>query len=234
MPIEAIFFDIGDTLVSDLPALDDRIWTACDACGLEIDRNRLMPGLRRVEDFVLEGYADGATTDDPEVMLRTARRLLAELGVESSEDSASALVAAFVSTPFERVLHPKALSLIDVLRARGFKIGVISDWDPALPDLLAEWDLASRLDAVAVSGIVGCTKPNPALFRHALDAAGVDAAASLHVGDFYELDVAGARAAGMQAILFDAFGRRPEADCPRVATFDELVDTLLVLPSPNS
>ncbi len=56
---------------------------------------------------------------------------------------------------------------------------------------------------------------------------------SLHVGDWYELDVCGARAAGMQALLFDWPGRRPDADCPRVTTFAALADILLALPAPD-
>lgn len=230
MRIEAIFFDIGDTLVTDSPTLDGRIRHACVDCALDIDPSRLTPALRRIEDYALEAYVDGRTTDDPAVMLRTAERLLEEIGQDPGR--AAAFVDAFAAQPFERVLHPSALPLIDTLKSHGFKIGVISDWDPGLLGLLEEWDLAPRLDAVAVSAIVGCTKPDPRLFHHALAQANVDPSRALHVGDFYELDVAGARAAGMHALLYDTRSRSTTAGCARVVTFEELADFLLALDPP--
>jgi 2-haloacid dehalogenase/putative hydrolase of the HAD superfamily len=230
LAIEAIFFDIGDTLVSDSPTLEERIWAASARCGIDYDRDRLPAAIRRVEDYALEAYVDGDTTDDPAVMVRTASRLLQELG--TGQARAGDLVQAFAEIPFERVLHADALPMIDTLKGRGFKIGVVSDWDPLLPELLSGWDLMPRLDGLAVSAIVGCMKPDSRLFRHALKDAGVDAACALHVGDFYELDVAGARAAGMSALLFDWRDRVPNADCPRVTSFSGVVEYLLALPSP--
>ena len=232
MPIEAIFFDIGDTLVTDRPTLTDRIIAASDACGIAYDRDQLVAAMRRVEDYALEGYVDGATTDDSNVMLGVATRLLQEVGASVEDvNRAGELVVAFAALPFERVLHPNALPLIDTLKSRGFKIGVISDWDSALPDLLEGWGVRQRLDGLAVSEIVGCTKPNPRLFQHALAEAGVDGAVSIHVGDFYELDIAGARAAGMTGLLIDVRDRSKNADCPRVTTFDAMADYLLALPA---
>jgi len=234
MAIEAIFFDIGDTLVTDQPTLTERIIAASDICGIDYDRERLTVALRRVEDYALENYVDGATTDDPGVMVRTAARLLDEVGANAVDvERAAELVTTFATLPFERVVHPRALPLIDTLKDRGFKIGVISDWDTALPDLLEGWRIRERLDGLAVSEIVGCTKPDPRLFRHALAEAGVDASVSIHVGDFYELDVVGARAAGMQALLIDVRDRSMGVDCARVTDFNAMADYFLALPSPQ-
>ena len=67
----------------------------------------------------------------------------------------------------------------------------------------------------------------PRLFRIALEQAHADAARTIHVGDLYHIDVAGARAAGLQdAILFDAADLYPHADCPRVPSLPALVELL--------
>ena len=83
-----------------------------------------------------------------------------------------------------------------------------------------------------MSATVGCTKPDRRLFQEALRQMGVTAETALHVGDWYELDVQGARSVGMTSILFDHQQRRPDADCPRVESFDELAAFLLSLPCP--
>ncbi|MGO8670947.1 MAG: HAD family hydrolase [Capsulimonadaceae bacterium] len=227
MRLEAIFFDVGDTLLFDRPGLEERIWAACRACGLSYLQASLPGALRQAESVVLAEYTRFPADDEDLLIHVSALRLLESLGQPGT--AVGALLRALAAEPFERVLFAGALDLIDRLKARGLRIGVVSDWDAGLPELLAGLGVAERLDAMAVSALVGCRKPDPRLFEHARLAAGVDACAVLHVGDYYELDVVGARAAGMQALLFDGHGRRPDADCPRVTTFEELAERLLSL-----
>jgi putative hydrolase of the HAD superfamily len=68
----------------------------------------------------------------------------------------------------------------------------------------------------------GVEKPDPRLFQIGLERAGAQAATTLHVGDFYSIDVLGARAAGLQAVLVDSAGLYPDADCPRIRSLAEL------------
>jgi putative hydrolase of the HAD superfamily len=76
----------------------------------------------------------------------------------------------------------------------------------------------------AISGVVGVAKPDPGIFRAALDQAGVAAGACLHVGDSLDADVAGARAVGMIPVLIDRHARLPDADELRVESLAELVE----------
>jgi putative hydrolase of the HAD superfamily len=64
---------------------------------------------------------------------------------------------------------------------------------------------------VAISGTLGVAKPDPRIFKAALDEAGADPAATVHVGDQPVNDVAGALAAGITPVLIDRFGRHPGA-----------------------
>jgi putative hydrolase of the HAD superfamily len=69
---------------------------------------------------------------------------------------------------------------------------------------------------------VGFEKPDPRLFEIALEKSGADPASTIHVGDLYEVDVVGARAAGLRGVLLDERGLYEGADCPRVRSLDDL------------
>jgi putative hydrolase of the HAD superfamily len=109
---------------------------------------------------------------------------------------AEALLAALRFRPFAEV--PEVLASA---RARGVRLVVVSNWDVSLHDVLAETGLAPLVDAVVTSAELGAAKPDHAIFARGLALAGVAAADALHVGDSVEADVAGARAAGIAALL---------------------------------
>jgi putative hydrolase of the HAD superfamily len=77
------------------------------------------------------------------------------------------------------------------------------------------------------SALVGVEKPDPAIFRAALDALGVAPGEALYVGDLYDVDVVGARAAGMEAVLLLPDTTAPGPDCRRFTSLAALADGLL-------
>ena len=79
------------------------------------------------------------------------------------------------------------------------------------------------LDIVIDSADEGVEKPDPRLFEIALSRAGAHADSTIHVGDIYQVDVVGARAAGIRPVLLDESDLHPGVDCDRVASLDELV-----------
>jgi putative hydrolase of the HAD superfamily len=92
------------------------------------------------------------------------------------------------------------------LKRRGLKVGLISNWDARLRPLLRELQLDRYFDSIVISAEVGAQKPAPEIFRAAAAQLGVPAETILHVGDSQAEDVAGARAAGWQALWLT---RRP-------------------------
>ena len=225
--IRALFFDIGDTLVFDALPLFERLALAAQSVGVTLE-----PAAYRVgEEYALSQYLRGVPWDAPDSMRQNVAAMWRTQGEAPLPDTGwRTLAEAFARLPTARYVHPGGLELLAELKSRGFVLGAISDWEDTLPSLLVELGISPYLDALALSGIVGVTKPNPALFKDALRQAGVSAEASLHIGDWYALDVAGAHAAGMQALLFDHANRTLDADCPRVTTFAALSDYLLALP----
>jgi putative hydrolase of the HAD superfamily len=106
---------------------------------------------------------------------------------------------------------PDALPAIEQLAAAGLRLAVIANWDVSLSDVLVRFGLAERFGAVVTAAAVGAAKPDAAPFRAALDQLGVEAGRAVHVGDDPVTDVAGARAAGLSALLLDRSGRAPDS-----------------------
>ena len=132
-----------------------------------------------------------------------------------------ALLAALRFRVFDDV--PGALA---ELRAAGHRLVVVSNWDVSLHEMLAATGLDALVDGAISSAEAGQRKPAPGIFHRALALAGPGAgpARALHAGDSLELDVAGARAAGLRAVLV-ARGSGPVAaprDVPVVGSLDGL------------
>jgi putative hydrolase of the HAD superfamily len=90
---------------------------------------------------------------------------------------------------------------LELARARGQRVIVVSNWDVSLEEVLSRVGLAAHLNAVVTSASVGVRKPAVAIFERALALAGARAHEAVHVGDSVEDDVAGAQAAGIEPVL---------------------------------
>ena len=149
------------------------------------------------------------------------RELLAEFGLQATdEEVARFLEAEHRAWAPARQLGATSLALLEALRDRGLKVGLVSNaFDPGwlLHRTLAEMGLAERLDVAVFSSEVGKRKPHPAIFERALHELGVRPEEALFVGDRLFEDVRGAADLGMrtvQAVWFTADenpdGREPD------------------------
>jgi putative hydrolase of the HAD superfamily len=108
----------------------------------------------------------------------------------------AAFVGSFMTAiAFEPM--PGALEAVAALRARGLELAVISNWDIGLEEHLELIGAAPLFSTIVTSAEAGAAKPDPAIFRLALERLGVEASRTLHVGDEPE-DEEGACSAGMQ------------------------------------
>jgi putative hydrolase of the HAD superfamily len=104
--------------------------------------------------------------------------------------------------------YPEVPEVLRELRAACLRTVVVSNWDVSLHAVLATTGLDALLDGVVTSAETGASKPDPAIFYAGLRAAGAGRNEALHVGDDVEADVAGARAAGIAAVLVARKGER--------------------------
>jgi putative hydrolase of the HAD superfamily len=94
------------------------------------------------------------------------------------------------------------IELVDELRARGVRVGVLSNSEGKLAELFDEIGWGARFDTVVDSGREGVEKPDRRIFERAADRLGVGLGALIHVGDSRPADVDGALAAGARAVWF--------------------------------
>jgi putative hydrolase of the HAD superfamily len=147
---------------------------------------------------------------------RCALVLAAALGVELP--LTEALLASLTFTPFD-----DAAPALRALRSAGARLVVVSNWDWSLHEVLERVGLMPLLDGVVTSAEVGSRKPAVVAFERALALAGVPASRAVHVGDSFEEDVLGARAAGIEPVLIRRDGGTVDARVRNVTTLSELV-----------
>ena len=114
------------------------------------------------------------------------------------------------------------------LRAAGLRLGIVSNSDGRVEQALTASGLRDYFDVVIDSSLVGVEKPDPAIFLAALDSLGVGPEEALYVGDLYEVDVVGARAAGIEAVLLTPSSSGAGRSCRTAGSIEELVDALLL------
>jgi putative hydrolase of the HAD superfamily len=123
-------------------------------------------------------------------------------------------------------LRERTAETLDELKRRGYRLGVISNADGRIDPLLESVGLREHFEIVIDSGLVGIDKPDPRIFQLALERMGVAPEEAVYVGDIYEIDVRGARAAGMRAILIDPLWKWDDKDCQRIRGIHDLLDVL--------
>ncbi len=120
---------------------------------------------------------------------------------------------------YDRFTEPSAWHVFDDVRPalkelgrRGLKLGIISNWDDRLRPLLRGLNLYDLFDVIVVSCEVSEPKPAAVIFQTAARELRQKPETILHVGDHPRQDVAGAKAAGLEAILLErsAKGSRPD------------------------
>jgi putative hydrolase of the HAD superfamily len=122
---------------------------------------------------------------------------------------------------FQRV-YEDTVPALEQLRARGKRLGIVSNFSPNCESLLRGLGLADYFDFFIVSGIVRVEKPDPQIFRLAIEASGKDVSELVYVGDSIFHDVEGARGAGLAAILLDRGNRVPGFAGARIRDLREL------------
>jgi putative hydrolase of the HAD superfamily len=226
VPYRAVFFDAGETLLSAHPSFPELLTTVLREEGLDTTTDAIREALPEVAGvFTSATERKELWSTSPDRSRRfwgeVYRTLLAQLGLPFTEELALRLYSVFTDVSNYR-LFPDTLPVLRKLRDAGLRMGLISNFEEWLERLLEAVEATSFFDVRVISGIEGMEKPDPAIFRLALERLGARPADSLYVGDNVTYDVEPARAVGMTAVLLDRRGRSPEFDGLRITSLDEL------------
>lgn len=141
-------------------------------------------------------------------LVRFASRVFDEIGVGAGSDDLSRHAEAIWE-----ILGPPAFDIysdvrptLRYLKSRGVGLAVISNWHRGLEHFVADLGLASYFDHVIGSADCGFAKPDPRIFAKARALLGLPSEQILHVGDSYDADYQGGRAAGFRVMLLERGG----------------------------
>jgi putative hydrolase of the HAD superfamily len=152
--------------------------------------------------------------------------MLAHWGIDDSSGAVfDVLYARFTSYEWYR-LFPDVIPTLTACRAAGLTLGVVSNFEDWLEGLLIEMEVAPFFAFMVISGKEGVEKPNPAIFRLALERSGVAPEEAVFVGDHPRLDIQAAAELGMTGVLIDRPGRYQDFEGLRVRTLTDLLPIL--------
>jgi HAD superfamily hydrolase (TIGR01662 family) len=221
---DVILFDMGYTLIYFEPPTGIIVQEALRAAGAELSVAEIEAAVQVVwGDY----YRDAATVTFPatpeydhQTQLALARNLLAHFGLDAAREAVQAhldSLESWFSRPGVIRPYPEVVEVLESLRMRGYRLGIVSNWSWNLRDRVAQAELDGHFEIVWASAYAGCNKPHPGIFHQALgrmEPPQLSPDRVLYVGDSYEHDVAGARSAGVDVALVDRDGTATTADCP--------------------
>lgn len=153
--------------------------------------------------------------------------ILEQAGVALDDRTAAALAELYEyhqASNLWEYMPDDVLPSLRALRALGLELVVVSNANGTVQALADRLGITECVGCVLDSFVEKVEKPDPRFFEIALERSGAGRRTTIHVGDLYEVDVVGARAAGIAPVLLDAAGLYPDADCPTVRSLPELVD----------
>ncbi len=222
----AVFFDAGETLVHPHPTFADLFAETLRTQGHEVSAETV----RERGHVVFERFRSAAQANELwTTSLERSRRFwhdvyrvfVRELGIADADGLLDVLYATFTDLANYRVFDDVP-PVLERLRDAGIVLGVVSNFEEWLEQLLEQLGVRSYFAVSVVSGVEGVEKPDPRIFALAMERAGVLPEASVYVGDNPEFDVDPALEAGMFPVLLDRRERFPDAPGARITSMDEL------------
>ncbi|HEY3381014.1 MAG TPA: HAD-IA family hydrolase [Vicinamibacterales bacterium] len=224
MPITTLFLDAGGVLV--VPNWQ-RVSDALAAHGVDVLPAVLADADPRARHDLDLGLSR-AVSDQQRGWLYF-NLVLDKAGVTTSEKTDAALAdlqAYHTRVNLWETVPDGVREALERMRGLGLKLVVVSNANGKLRFLMERLGLAPFFQLMLDSTEEGVEKPDPRLFQRALERSGAIAVETMHVGDLFNVDVMGARGAGLQAALLDPLDLYAAFDCLRVHSLGELATLL--------
>ncbi len=230
MTYRAVFFDAGETLVHPAPSFPELFAQIVTREGHPRTADQMVDGLSMVSDeFARAAVEEELWTTHPDRSRRfwmgVYERFLTVLDITDADGLTDTLYGEFTAIENYEAFDDVRPTL-EHLRGAGYLLGVISNFEPWLEELLARLRLDVFLPVRVISGIEGVEKPDPSIFRLALERSGLAARDVVYVGDIPDFDITPTAALGMFPVLIDRRERHPDHMGARVTDLRDLVAVL--------
>jgi len=217
--LDAILFDAGGTLIDAIPSRETVFSEVLSRYGKKIGSERIAPLLAKADGVFDSEFAKQDGKNEGALWSKYDDFILDELGFRGDRGDLSKELSATWDEIMPKVeswvCYPETESVLEILKVREFKLGVVSNATDLVRRVFDNLGLTRYFDFLVVSDEVGVRKPSPKIFRLAMEMAGTSPGRTLFVGDKLATDVAGAKRAGMNAVLVDRVNAFPDAKCLR-------------------
>jgi putative hydrolase of the HAD superfamily len=210
--VKAIFFDAAGTLIFLPQPVGEHYAGVARRFGAEVSPEALQRAFRLAwAASPCRTASSGPRPDDDKGWWRALvgrvleETLTADQKVSFPESDYFEAVYAHFAAPGVWELFPEVTEILAGLRQRGFRLGVISNFDRRLDAILADLGIRHLFECVILSSQAGADKPDPRIFRCGLEALGIGAQEAIHAGDDRDRD-GGAEAVGMRVFHLDRPG----------------------------
>lgn len=225
-----MLFDAGETLVHPAPSFAELFAAILLREGHVRDPAEVVAASEAVYERFSQAARDlelwTTSADRSRVFwLDVYGRMLTALDLPSGDGLRDVLYREFTDLA-NYALFGDVVPALDALDRAGVAAAIVSNFEAWLDDLLVHLGVRDRFPVRVISGFEGLEKPDPAIYRLALDRAGVGPHEAAFVGDNPEFDVEPAAALGITPVLVDRRGRHAEFRGLRITDLRELAPAL--------
>lgn len=205
MPFEYIWFDLGYTLL--YKERETKFAETLASLGFDVSVEAVDLGFHYIDKLYMREFPGVLGGRAQDFMPGYMERLCSRLGLACDIPSLlGRWDEAWNEPDMEWKAYPFAAPTLETLKGMGYRLGVISNWDPSAKPILRRCGLAAFFEQIIVSCEVGVQKPDRRIFDIALKASGADPSRCLYVGDNYYDDAVGSASAGMECLIVNRFG----------------------------
>jgi len=207
MQIEAVLFDLGDTLIrtADIPDIYRRI---SENYGVKLSTDDIREAHRGVE---ASDAVEGMIASGQEYWVKWNSDVLKRAGIQEKRDFLAKKIDELWWEYADLEVYPDVIDTLTKLRARGVKTGMITNGlKRDYEQILKKLKLTSFFDIVVGIDTLNKAKPGKEIFLHAVNMLNVRPEQAIFIGDSVKYDYEGAKQAGLKPLLIDREGKVPE------------------------
>jgi len=229
--IEAVFFDVGNTLLKPYPSLEGVIREVMLRFGCDPSDEAMTRGVIAADRYYEKRYWQDDSfwaneTDASAMWSELYAVALDEMGIDGDRHLIGRAIYDHFGDGARWRTYDDVVPVFKRLHDEGYRLALVSNWDSRLAKLCFDMGLFRYLDSILSSASVGLIKPDPRIYQVACERLAVEPGRAVHVGDHYYSDVLGARSVGINPVMIDRFGFGNPADVPVIKDLNELLPIL--------
>jgi putative hydrolase of the HAD superfamily len=234
--IRAVIFDWFNTLAHYEPPREEVHSRVLREFNINVEPARLISPLLKADKFFYDENVKSpirkrSKEDQVDFYVHYEEILLEEAGVSYDKRTLQQVYQKgdlLFSQISEFALFDDVLPVLQSLRERKLMLGLLTNYAKDMTSLCRKLGMEAYIDFIVTPFETHADKPEPAIFRAALNKAGAKAEEAIYVGDQYASDVVGARSVNMQPVLIDRYNLYPDiTDCPRITALTQIYQFLI-------